>query len=126
MEISDQKVCKFCNKSFKGRADKLFCSTDCRTAFHNSVKNKDEDFIRSLNKILRKNRSILKYVSPKGKTTVAKSFLSDLDFNFDFYTDHRTTKNGNTYVYCYDYGYLVLEDEKILIINRQDHLKNLF
>ncbi len=111
--------CKYCKQKISGRSDKKFCDTNCRVAFHNSRLNEKETVIQKVNKILRKNRSVLKFVSPQGKTTIGKSLLINQGFKFQYYTHHYTTKNGNTYTFCYDYGYLELEGQKVLIIFKQ-------
>ena len=114
--------CKYCGKELIGRSDKKFCDTNCRTAFHNSKLNAKETVIQKVNKILRKNRSVLKFVSPQGKTTVRKSLLINQGFTFQYYTHHYTTKNGNTYTFCYDYGYLELENQKVLVISKPPNI----
>ena len=48
--------------------------------------------------------------------------LIELGFSFKFYTNTFTTKNKNTYKLCYDYGYLLLDNNKVLIINRQEYM----
>ena len=115
--------CRFCNKEMKGRRDKKFCDTQCRSAYHNSNKNEREQFIRTVNKILRKNRMILKFASPAGKTTVRQSFLIDKGFDFRYYTTIYKTKSGSAYQFCYDYGWLKVEDDKILIVNWQPYMQ---
>lgn len=117
-----KNTCKNCGKEIKGRSDKKFCDYNCRIAYHNSNINKNEKSIRDINKKLRKNRSILKFVSPQGKTTVKKTFLIQLGFDFQYYTNHYKTKNHNIYTFCYDYGYMELENEKILVINKQPYM----
>lgn len=112
------RYCKYCKQIISGRTDKKFCDINCRTAFHNSRLNEKESVIQKVNKILRKNRSVLKFLSPQGKTTVRKSLLLNQGFNFHYYTHHYTTKNDNTYTFCYDYGYLELEDQKVLVISK--------
>ena len=115
--------CNYCQKEIKGRSDKKFCSVDCKSAWHNSRINPSEAEIKKINSILRKNRSILRYCSPQGKTTVKKEFLIQLKFNFDYFTQIYTTKNNNSYFLCYDYGYLLLPENKVLIINKQAYMK---
>lgn len=115
-------TCLFCNKELNGRMDKKFCDVHCRSAYHNSVANKDEDQIKKVNKILRKNRSILKFASPQGKTTINKSFLVDREFNFNYLTSTYESKAGNTYKFCYDYGYMLLDAGKVLIVNWQPYM----
>ncbi len=40
-------------------------------------------------------------------------------FDFRFFTNLYRTQAGQTYYFCYDYGYLLLPDEKVLIVNRK-------
>ena len=68
---------------------------------------------------MRKNRRILEE-NLKGDTTkIAKQKLIDKGFNFSFYTNTITTKNNHTYIYCYEFGYLPLEQEQILIVKKK-------
>jgi hypothetical protein len=47
--------------------------------------------------------------------------LLDKGFNFNFYTNQIITRNNHTYTYCYEYGYLPLENNMMLIVKkRQD------
>jgi hypothetical protein len=80
-----------------GRLDKRFCSNQCRANAHNAgrLQNSGEQLMLSVNAILRRNRTILKQASPQ----------------------------GNTYYFCYDYGYFLLEDEKVLIVNWQPYME---
>ena len=45
--------------------------------------------------------------------------LKDLGFNFNYYTNISTTKTNNQYVFCYEYGYLLLENEWVLIVKNK-------
>ena len=76
-----------------------------------------------LNGILRKNRSILKQLSPEGKTTVRRDVLLQFSFDFNYYTHLYRTWQGNTYHFCNDYGYLLLDDGKVLIVSQQNYKK---
>lgn len=116
-----EKFCIYCGKKILGRSDKKFCDNQCRNAWHNSNPNRSEIIISDINKILRKNRSILKFISPEGKTTVKKLFLSNLNFNFKYFTNIYNTQNDNIYYLCYDYGYMFLENEKILIVKWKNY-----
>ncbi|MCD4727287.1 MAG: hypothetical protein K8R46_06480 [Pirellulales bacterium] len=65
----------------------------------------------------------MRFASPQGKTTVRKDFLLGLGFDFDYFTNLYTTKNNNTYYFCYDYGYLLIEDKKVLIVRWQKYIE---
>jgi len=44
-------------------------------------------------------------------------------FNFNYFTHQYKTAKGNTYHFCYDYGYLLLPEEKVLIVNWQPYMQ---
>lgn len=114
--------CLHCNEAFVGRIDKKFCSDQCRNSFNNKVYRKNEKIILDTNKVLRKNRKILMQFNPEGKTTIKKEYLEKLNFDFRYHTHTFLTKNGNTYKFCYEYGYLELDVEKVLIVNWQPYM----
>ncbi len=118
----DKSKCVYCGEVLKGRTDKRFCDANCRSAWHNANTNPGETEIKKINKILRKNRSLLRFFSPEGKTTIKKDLLGKSGFRFKYLTQVYTTKAGNTYRLCYDYGYLILEEDKVLIIKKQKYM----
>lgn len=119
-ELTMDKLCLDCGKALKGRADKKFCDDQCRNN-HNNKLNAEENFlIRKINKIIYKNRNLLKQMNPDGKIKIKKALLSKHGFDFDYYTHHYTTNNGNTYTFCYEHGYLLLENDEVLIVKREE------
>jgi hypothetical protein len=119
-----RELCMQCGEKLVGRLDKRFCDAQCRNSYNNKIKRESERQIIEINRILRRNRKILKQFNPEGKTTVRKEYLQKLDFNFDFHTHTFTTTNNNTYKFCYEYGYLEIEDgEKVLIVNQQPYMR---
>jgi len=119
----DESICLECGEKIIGRIDKKFCDAQCRNSFNNKRKRISEKQIIEINRILRRNRKILKQFNPEGKTTVRKEYLDKLNFDFKFHTHTFTSKHGNTYKFCYEYGYLEIENgEKILIVNEQDYM----
>ena len=116
------KRCKQCNEKLQGRIDKKFCSDQCRFLFNNKKKRQAEVTIANVNRTLRKNRSILKGFNPVGKTTIRKSLLTQQKFNFDFYTHIFRTKNGMVYYFCYEYGYALAPDEKVVLVTWQPYM----
>lgn len=118
-----QQKCKSCGDILVGRTDKKFCSDQCRNTFNSKIKRESEKTIIHINKILRRNRKILKQFNPEGKTTIRREFLDKLGFEFSYHTHTHTTINENTYKFCYEYGYLELANEKVLIINQQNYWK---
>lgn len=113
-----KKNCLECGESFTGRIDKKFCSDYCRNTYNNNINKESKNLVRNTNNRLRKNYKILSEVNKKGKTKVSKAKLLDLGFTFNFITSIYTTKTGNVYYYCYDQGYLALENDYYLLIKR--------
>jgi hypothetical protein len=73
--------------------------------------------MRNINNILRKNRRILEsVVHEDGKGKISKTKLIDKGFNFKYFTQTHTTQKGSTYKLCYDYGYLPIENDFIMVI----------
>lgn len=55
--------------------------------------------------------------------TVSESTLRVLGFNFEYFTHLYETKTGATYHFCYEYGYLKLENNRFMLVKRQDTKK---
>jgi hypothetical protein len=117
------KVCLECNDSFKGRTDKKFCSDICRNCFNNRIKKSTSDYYRVVNSTLRKNYKILEEMIPKDTVKASKSKLLQKGFNFGFYTNVYTTKKGASYYYCYEYGYLPIENDYFVLVKKKDESK---
>ena len=111
--------CLECGEPLRGRSDKKFCSDYCRNAYNNKVNKDSKNLIRNTNNRLRKNYKILSELNTSGKTKVTRSKLIQHNFDFNFFTSIYTTKTGNTYYYCYDQGYLALENDFYLLIKRE-------
>lgn len=112
------KVCLECGDKLLGRADKKFCSDQCRNA-HNNRQNSDvNNTVRNINNALRKNRRILDQLTPTDKTKIQRDKLVRAGFNFNYYTNIYETKTGTTYYFCYEMGYLPLVNDEVLIVRR--------
>jgi hypothetical protein len=115
------RLCLECEVKLRGRVDQKFCSDQCRNAYNNALNSDVNSIVRNTNNTLRKNRRILEQLlkgKPEGKTVTTLSNLSKAGFNFDNITSVYTTKSGNVYLFCYEYGYQKLENEKFMIVSR--------
>lgn len=117
----DKKTCPECGERFVGRGDKKFCSVECRNHHHNTLNRDSNNLIRNINNQLRRNRRILKTFNPNGKGKVSKDELLMNGFNFRYYTSTYTTKQGATYYFVYDQGYLPLEGEKFALVRKKEY-----
>ncbi len=114
----ENKVCLECGEILKGRVDKKFCSDACRNTYNNQVNKDTVNLIRNTNNQLRKNWRILEELNPKDKCKVSKSQLVIKGFDFNLFTSIYTTKVGTTYYFCYNQGYLALENDFYALVNR--------
>lgn len=108
--MEEKRNCPICGDTISGRIDKKFCSDQCRTEFNNRNNKYSNNLIRQINGKLRKNRRILEELNPNGKTKVKYNRLFDRGFDFQHFTSIYTTKTGNIYYFCYEHGYLELDD----------------
>ena len=122
LQEKEIKICLFCEKPVKGRSDKKFCDDYCRAAYNNDLKSASNNFIRNVNNALGKNRRILESLLPEGEPTAKanQDKLLQLGFQFKYLTHIYTTKTDKTYFYCYEYGYLPLENNWFLIVKRNE------
>ena len=51
--------CLSCGDELFGRADKKFCSDQCRNDYNNKLRQSENNYVRNINNILKKNRRIL-------------------------------------------------------------------
>jgi len=119
----DKRYCLFCNTEIKGRSDKRFCDSQCKSAYHNQTPDSKEAFIKKVNKQLRKNRKALRQACPKGKATVKMDFLTSLGMDFRYLTHTWKNSNKDIYYFCYDYGYTKAREKgKVVIIQLQEYM----
>jgi hypothetical protein len=102
----EERYCLECEEALMGRADKKFCSDQCRNHYNNRVNSDNNNFMRNLNNILRRNRRILVDLAPGGKATMSKYKLQDEGYNFGYHTHIYTTRKGAVYYFCYEYGFI--------------------
>lgn len=121
--MSAQRLCKECSTELLGRADQQYCSDACRNAWHNRQKAGSNGYVRKVTGILKKNRNIIAQLNPEGSSSNTRKVLERQGFNFDFYTNTYTTKKGDVYYFCYEYGYLPRGEKYITLVKRE---KNLF
>jgi predicted nucleic acid-binding Zn ribbon protein len=117
-----KRHCLECGEDFTGRSDKKFCSAHCRTIYYNKLNSDATNFMRNINNILRKNRRLLAHYNPHGKAKVSKVKLLDAGFKFSYYTNVYRTRAGSVYYFCYEQGYLPLEDGSLALVRRQQYM----
>ena len=120
----NEKACLECGKPVYGRADKKFCDDQCRNSYNNKQNADSNNYVRNVHYILRKNRRILEELNPSGKEKVKLSKLNEKGFDFTYHTSSYTTKAGATYQFCYEYGYLLLDNDFVLLVKKKEDQVN--
>ncbi len=117
-----KRACLECGEAFFGRKDKKFCSDQCRNAYNNRLNSDATNFVRNVNNTLRKNRRILAELNPTGKTKIRRDKLLAKGFNFTYFTNIYRTKAGKVYHFCYDQGYIAIDDDYLALVVRQEYV----
>ena len=117
----EERNCPECDKPIFGRIDKKFCSDACRNAHNNRSNSDTNNYVRNVNNVLRKNRRILLDLNPKGKSKTHRDKLVAKGFRFDYFTNTYVTKAGQEYRYCYEQGYLLLEEGFVLLVEKKEY-----
>lgn len=116
----ETRQCLVCAAIVKGRSDKKFCNDYCRNQFNNErkIRLQADPAIRVINHALLRNRTIIRQLLPEGKqrTSTSRAILLAQGFQFRYITHYNLTRSGKTCCFCYDMGYLPLEQERYLLL----------
>lgn len=120
--MENEKVCLSCGELVKGRSDKKFCDDYCRNSYNNKLKSAANNYIRKINQALTRNRRILESLLPpdEGMTKVHEDKLTGAGFSFKYFTHQYNNKKNQTYFFCYEYGYLPLDNKWYLLVKRNE------
>lgn len=115
-------LCLACGKPVKGRTDKKFCDDYCRNSYNNQLRSRTTNLMRNINHSLGKNRRVLESLLPQNEeiTKVHQDKLIERGFHFKYFTHTYTNKKGNIYYFCYDLGYLPLDNDWYLLVKRKE------
>ena len=117
------RKCKMCNKIIRGRSDKIFCSVKCKSEYHQKLKKVTEIETSEINKILKRNLSILLEIM--GKNSVQKKvnrlILDKKKFNYKYHTHCFYNSKGKCYNYIYDFAWMEFSDNEILIVRKKQN-----
>lgn len=119
------KICPTCGETIKGRRDKIYCSPNCRSASQYETRVVKEQFFLQVEKQLKTNRKILKRYNQSGYTTLRKEKLTEEGFNPKFFTHYWKNSKGQVYLFCFDFGFLEINQEgkkKYLLVEWQEYM----
>ncbi len=118
MSTINKRHCPICKKPVVGRSDKKFCSTACKSNYHQRLSAHTEKATARIDKILHRNRSILQELLGKRRVQI-KIPLIELEskkFNFNYITKYHINNRGKEYRYVYDIAYMTFSKDEVLII----------
>lgn len=120
------KTCPACKEKFEGRSNKVFCSLYCKSAYnYEKDKNKPPTRFKIVDKQLKLNRKLLAKYNKAGKATIRQEILIKEGFDPKTITNWWKNKKGDTYLFCYEYGFLSrIENgkEKYVLVQWQDYM----
>ena len=110
--------CRSCGKPLRGRTDKKFCNDYCRHLHHNKYRGADEKEMKQINRTLKRNRQIIKEtINPANEPQkIRREEMLDKGFSFRYFTHEKKCRSGSIYRFCYEYGYLTLSGETLLLV----------
>jgi hypothetical protein len=120
------KTCLYCEEPLKGRSDKLFCTPNCKSAYHYQKSLEKE--ARLYNKIdnqLKLNRRLLKNFNKAGKATIRKEKLLEEGFDPKYFTHYWKNEKGEVYLFCYEFGFIQRTENdrlKYVLVKWQDYM----
>jgi|SRR5690606_34109324 len=118
--MNQDRLCLDCGEKLHGRIDKKFCDDQCRSSYNNKLYSENLTLVRQVNNRLKRNRKILEELNPQGKVRVSLKKLQLKGFDFSYITSLYQTQAGKTYYFCYEYGYLPIENDEYLLVKRGD------
>ena len=125
--METQKYCLACNLELEGRIDKKFCDSYCKSAWHyKQSRDGTAGFYSKVDRQLKTNRRILKIFNKAGKAIVRAQMLLELGFNPKFFTHYWKNKNGDVYLFVYEFGFLTRTQngkKKFILVTWQPYME---
>ncbi|MDV3310379.1 MAG: hypothetical protein LOY03_16345 [Cyclobacteriaceae bacterium] len=114
------RTCLECGERVTGRIDKKFCSDSCRVSYNNRLNAPTTRYMKNVINALTRNRRILMELNPTGKCRVSDEQLSRHGFDFRYFTSQYTTRGGSVYRYCFEQGYLKIDNNSYLLVVKKE------
>lgn len=122
------RKCMNCESELKGRTDKQFCDSYCKSSYHYKKKQGEEkSMFETIDKQLKTNRRLLKLFNKSGKSIVRKEELIEEGFNPKFFTHYWKNNKGEVYLFCFEFGFLSKTENgksKYVLVKWQDYMDN--
>ena len=100
-----ERICRECGAPLTGRSDKKFCSSECRTSWHNRHYS---DMLRraaAVNRTLMRNRKLLSGVYERGIRRISMTDSSLAGFDSRYFTSVERPLLRTAVYHCYEFSY---------------------
>ncbi|HLT71846.1 MAG TPA: hypothetical protein VKZ75_04315 [Cyclobacteriaceae bacterium] len=114
------RTCLECGERVTGRLDKKFCSDLCRVSYNNRLNAPAIRYVKNVTHALMRNRRVLLALNPTGKCRVSEEQLLQKGFDFRYFTSQYTTRGGAVYRYCFEQGYLKMDNHAYLLVVKKE------
>ena len=114
-----KKRCPVCGNAITGRADKKFCSLNCKNKFHHPSATQKGDTVKTINRFLYQNFKIMESIfkgERKDKLMVPRIMLDKMGFHFNYCTGCYTNSQGKLYRYIYDYAWVAFSTQEVMLV----------
>jgi hypothetical protein len=81
--------------------------------------------MRTINLNLSRNRRILESFLPGSRymRSIPKHLLFSKGYRFKYFTHTYTNRKGSMFYCCYEYGYLLTENDRVLVVRKKQQAK---
>lgn len=119
--MASKKSCIQCGDEFRGRADKKYCSVDCKNIYNYNRRKETQSVTEEIDKILHRNREILTTImGPKRmRMKIPRLELERMGFNFKYITSYYVNTSKKTYHYVYEFAWMEFSDQKVMIVKEE-------
>ena len=114
------KHCPMCGDKLKGRKDKVFCSLECKNAYHRERRHQHLPHTKLIDAALHRNWTILAEFHEtigKNKFHVPMSDLLNSGFKTEYHTSTKVNNKGKLYNYVYNYGWMQFSEKEVLVVH---------
>lgn len=117
-----KRSCIVCSKFIIGRSDKIYCSTHCKSYYHQQLKKVNNQATIQIDKILHHNRSCLLEIVGKRRYTynTPKLALDQKNFNYTYVTGYHINSKNKIVNHVYDFSYIIFSDQKVQIWRKRE------
>lgn len=120
-----KKTCPVCDEEVRGRVDRIFCSTKCKSSSQYGQRLEKEHYYLQVDRQLKVNRKLLKRFNTAGKSTIRKELLIEAGFNPMYFTNYWKNQSGDVYLFCYEFGFLERKENdklKYVLVHWQEYM----